>query len=68
MARAKRTIEEIIIDSFGDSRTEANFPQFTDEEYIGYVTAVVTLQNPTAGLLAVEILNKVRELFKTGKL
>ena len=64
----KKTVEELLLEGFGGSRTEKYFKDFTDEEYIGYVVGVTNLPfslppaNPTG------FLHAARKLFKEGKL
>ena len=67
MARNK-TVEELILIGFEKSRYEANFPVFSDEEYIGYIVGVTKLSNWANPAGIREYLQEARRLFKEGKL
>lgn len=68
MARKKQSEAEVILDSFEGSRDSTAFSQFTDEEYVGYVTGVVKLQNLSLNASVVDILKETRRLLKEGEL
>ena len=67
MARTKKSIETLILESFEGSRHMGGFKSFNDDAYIGYVTAMVVIQN-ASGAFMLEIFAEVNRLFKEGRL
>ena len=65
----KKTIDDYILEGFEGSRNSETFTNFSDDEYIGYVTAmtIVNYGSKIAMSAAVVIFN-VRKLMKEGKL
>ena len=69
MARKKKSTEDLVLESFGGNRKETElFRMMTDDEFIGYVTGIVLLQNPSSGASPIVMLLEVRRLFVEGKL
>ena len=62
---AKKTVEDIMLESFGESGTKLDM---TGDEYIGYVTGVCLISNPTAGYRLADYLNAARKLYNEGRL
>ena len=68
MTRNKKTVEKLLLDGFGGSRTARYFQDFTDEEYIGYIVGVTENQHLTFSASTLEFMHTARKLFKEGKL
>ena len=67
----KKTTEEIILEGFGNvrqSRVGGFLRTLTDEEYCGYVSGMILAQHPSIPDMPGDVVAKVRELFKAGKL
>lgn len=66
---AKKTPDEIAIDSFGGSKeVHPFFCTISNEAYKGYCTAMLLIENPKANLSAREWFSVVSNLVDSGKL
>lgn len=63
MARTKKTIEELLNEGFEGSRGSGSFKDFTNEEFVGYVTGVTKLNNIGCNYSVAEIHEVARVLF-----
>lgn len=67
---AKDTPEQMVIDSFGDGSRKRNstFKKWSDDTFIGYVTATMNLQYPKVIMFAREWETLIRKMLKEGKI
>ena len=69
MGKKNKMAEQLILESFEGSRDRSKFfKSMSDSEYIGYVTATVSLQNLSMLSTPSNFLDEARRLFREGKL
>jgi len=66
--KTTKNLEKKVLDCCEDSRTSDAFNGFTDEEYIGYQTAMVVSNSYNINASIEEKMQMVKKLFAEGKL
>jgi hypothetical protein len=65
----KKTIDDYILEGFKGSRNSETFTNFSDDEYIGYVTAMTVVNyGSKISMSASLVIFNVRHLMYAGKL